>query len=81
MRTLDELLNLNTYQGMSDAEIDLLISYHRKDAVQTAEFIATANRQNAELEILYEREQEKARAATALLYSMAGRAQTSEEVE
>ncbi len=60
-RTLDELLALDTYQGMTDAEIDVILDYKIKQAVterevlarielqiQTAEQVIADNRRSAQ---------------------------------
>ena len=60
-RTIDELLALDTYQGMTDAEIDVILDYKIKQAVterevlarielqiQTAEQVIADNRRSAQ---------------------------------
>lgn len=39
-RTLDKLLALDTYQGMTDAEIDIILDYKIKQAVTEREVLA-----------------------------------------
>lgn len=70
-RTLDKLLKLDTYQDMSDEEIEIVIEWRVKNAVQTADFIQTTNMQNAQMEILRERELAKAEQSMALLRELA----------
>lgn len=57
-RDIDTLLSLDTYQGMTDEEIDSLIEYHKKVAARDArieerndaQLIASMNMQQAQLE-------------------------------
>ena len=71
-RTLDELLKLDTYQGMTDVEIDIVIEWHVRNAVQDAEFKAQANLQQEQIAVLYGREMEKARLANETLRELVG---------
>lgn len=57
-RDIDTLLSLDTYQGMTDEEIDSLIEYHKHVAARDArieerndaQLIASMNMQQAQLE-------------------------------
>lgn len=43
IRDIDALLELSTYQGMTDAEIDALIEYKINKAISTAEMTTRLN--------------------------------------
>ena len=57
-RDIDTLLSLDTYQGMTDAEIDSLIEYHSKVAARDArieerndaQLVASLQMQQAQME-------------------------------
>ena len=60
-RTLDELLRLRTFQGMSDEEVEIVIEWRIKNALFDRNFQLQVNEQIELLEIKRDVEIEKAR--------------------
>lgn len=49
-RPIEELLQLNTYQGMTDSEIDTLLDYRVEQRMREAEYQMKVDAVNSEME-------------------------------
>ena len=69
-REISYLLNLETYQGMTDEEIDLIINYKIKQALSQQECLIKANAENMRVEQCIADNQASAKQALDMLQSI-----------
>lgn len=72
-RTLDELLVLNTYQGMTDEEIELIINYKIETKVREQIIEASKTVNTLKMEAILQQNIESSQRAMSMLQSIRDR--------
>ena len=73
-RDLDALLKLDTYQGMSDEEIEIVIEWRCQEYARTAEFKQNVNTSLERTALLAESYRERAEHAKTVLDALVAKA-------
>lgn len=72
-RHISELLRMDTYQGMSDAEIELVIEWRVMQRMNSAEYVAKTNAFTDALNDMYELNSEHLAFSESMLERIANR--------